>query len=217
MAEEETTAEEQDALDEVAEETLEEIPPEGEEAGEGEEKTEGGIAKLRKLIQTRKKLLIVVGILLLVLLIGGGVALYLYLSKSAEELSAPIQTGPIEEVIIEPEPEEKGEIKKVHVYELVPFFLPLKVKGSNVERFITITPSLVLSHEKVAQELEKNLPLLRGNLYNIFRRKKPEDLIEGSFEIKKKIKQEIITQANSVLLSDIGTVTNVLLVEYVVK
>ncbi|MFQ5443938.1 MAG: flagellar basal body-associated FliL family protein, partial [Nitrospinales bacterium] len=198
MAEEETAEEEEGEIEDVAEEALAEEPPEGEETAEGEEAAVEGKGKLRQLIQTKKKLVIIVGLLLLVLLIGGGVALYFYLSKSTEELMGPIETAPFEEIIIEPEPEEKGEIKKVYVYELVPFFLPLKVKGSNVERFITITPSLVLSHEKVAKELEKNLPLLRGNLYNIFRRKKPQDLIQGSFDTKKKIKQEIITQANSV-------------------
>ncbi len=184
---------------------------EGEEGEKKKEKKEGPfLKKLLHRLKTDKKFLMFVGGGALLLIIGSGAGLYLFLSKEA---APPVA----EEELAEPEEEPEKEVEQANVYTLEPFFLPLKINDRETGQFITVTPNLLLSNSALDEEVDKILPQIRKNIYRILRRKSPQDWFQDRVQIEERIKKEIITVANTDLLSGTGTIEDVFYTQFVIK
>ena len=188
----------------------------------GGEKAAGGLkglkAKFQKIL-SNKKLLMIYGGGLLVLIIAIGVGAYFFLGEKEGDV-VPLEEQAVEEEIIEEEEEvkiKKVKIKKVNIYNLEPFFLPIRDDGKETGRFISIAANLLLSNRVLKHEIDKVLPLVRKNIYNILRRKRPSDFTLERFQTEERIKKEILTACNAVLLSGTGTITDVFFTRFMVK
>ena len=188
----------------------------------GGEKAAGGLkglkAKFQKIL-SNKKLLMIYGGGLLVLIIAIGVGAYFLLGEKDAEV-VPLEEQAVEEEIIEEEEEvkiKKVKIKKVNIYNLEPFFLPIRDDGKETGRFISIAANLLLSNRVLKHEIDKVLPLVRKNIYNILRRKRPSDFTLERFQTEERIKKEILTACNALLLGGTGTITDVFFTRFMVK
>ena len=188
----------------------------------GGEKAAGGLkgqkAKFQKIL-SNKKLLMIYGGGLLVLTIAIGVGAYFFLGEKEGDV-VPLEEQAVEEEIIEEEEEvkiKKVKIKKVNIYNLEPFFLPIRDDGKETGRFISIAANLLLSNRVLKHEIDKVLPLVRKNIYNILRRKRPSDFTLERFQTEERIKKEILTASNSLLLGGTGTITDVFFTRFMVK
>ena len=76
---------------------------------------------------------------------------------------------------------------------------------------------LLLSNNKLDREISKNLSILRKNIYYILKKKSLEDFKGDKKKLEERLKKEILTTANTLLLSGTGTVTDVLFVQFVLK
>jgi len=183
----------------------------------GGEKAAGGLkglkAKFQKIL-SNKKLLMIYGGGLLVLIIAIGVGAYFLLGEKDAEV-VPLEEQAVEEEIIEEEEEVK--IEKVNIYKLEPFFLPIRDDGKETGRFISIAANLLLSNRVLKHEIDKVLPLVRKNIYNILRRKRPSDFTLERFQTEERIKKEILTASNALLLGGTGTITDVFFTRFMVK
>lgn len=188
----------------------------------GGEKAAGGLkglkAKFQKIL-SNKKLLMIYGGGLLVLIIAIGVGAYFFLGEKEGDV-VPLEEQAVEEEIIEEEEEvkiNKVKIKKVNIYKLAPFFLPIRDDGKETGRFISIAANLLLSNRVLKHEIDKVLPLVRKNIYNILRRKRPSDFTLERFQTEERIKKEILTASNALLLGGTGTITDVFFTRFMVK
>ena len=188
----------------------------------GGEKAAGGLkglkAKFQKIL-SNKKLLMIYGGGLLVLIIAIGVGAYFFLGEKEGDV-VPLEEQAVEEEIIEEEEEvkiKKVKIKKVNIYNLEPFFLPIRDDGKETGRFISIAANLLLSNRVLKHEIDKVLPLVRKNIYNILRRKGPSDFTLERFQTEERIKKEILTASNALLLGGTGTITDVFFTRFMVK
>ncbi len=188
----------------------------------GGEKAAGGLkgqkAKFQKIL-SNKKLLMIYGGGLLVLIIAIGVGAYFFLGEKEGDV-VPLEEQAVEGEIIEEEEEvkiKKVKIKKVNIYNLEPFFLPIRDDGKETGRFISIAANLLLSNRVLKHEIDKVLPLVRKNIYNILRRKRPSDFTLERFQTEEKIKKEILTACNALLLGGTGTITDVFFTRFMVK
>ncbi|MBI5427006.1 MAG: flagellar basal body-associated FliL family protein [Nitrospinae bacterium] len=188
-----------------------------EEAGIKEEAVAAGTplglpARLRSLFKTKKKLIIIAGAALLTLLAGGIVAVYFFMGKPAEK---------VEEETAKKAPEaeapEAGKIQKVNIFKLDPFFIPLVEDDKETGEFVTVTPYLLMSNVKLDREINRNLYLIRKNIYSILRRKRPDDYKKDKLRTEERLKKEVLTAANTLLLSGTGTITDVLFTEFIVR
>ena len=179
-----------------------------------------GLAK--KLIPKDKKTMIITGIgalVLLVLLVGG--ATY-FLSNTQVSDETDKDTGlPLETAGDGGESKVKKKedsfILKTAIFALDPFFMPLNMGAQQIERFVNIKVNLLLSNRRMKREMVKNLQPLRQNIYKILRKKKTRDFTQNKAKLKNRLKQEIVTLANSLLLSGTGTVEDVFFTKFVVK
>ena len=188
----------------------------------GGEKAAGGLkglkAKFQKIL-SNKKLLMIYGGGLLVLIIAIGVGAYFFLGEKEGDV-VPLEEQAVEEEIIEEEEEvkiNKVKIKKVNIYKLAPFFLPIRDDGKETGRFISIAANLLLSNRVLNHEIDKVLPLVRKNIYNILRRKRPSDFTLERFQTEERIKKEILTASNALILGGTGTITDVFFTRFMVK
>jgi len=188
----------------------------------GGEKAAGGLkglkAKFQKIL-SNKKLLMIYGGGLLVLIIAIGVGAYFFLGEKEGDV-VPLEEQAVEEKIVEEEEEvkiKKVKIKKVNIYKLAPFFLPIRDDGKETGRFISIAANLLLSNRVLNHEIDKVLPLVRKNIYNILRRKRPSDFTLERFQTEERIKKEILTACNALLLGGTGTITDVFFTRFMVK
>ncbi len=157
------------------------------------------------------------GTLLIILLAGGA---YFFLSPSTQNSEVEIQSGEqAGEKISTPPPVEtiKSPFKKVHIFTLKPFFLPLKVNEKETGKYISVIPNLILSNSTLSEEIENSLPAIRRNIYNVLSRKGPREYFSGKVKIEEKIKKEILVTVNPVLLAGTGAVTDVVFTQFVVK
>ena len=188
----------------------------------GGEKAAGGLkglkAKFQKIL-SNKKLLMIYGGGLLVLIIAIGVGAYFFLGEKEGDV-VPLEEQAVEEEIIEEEEEvkiKKVKIKKVNIYNLEPFFLPIRDDGKETGRFISIAANLLLSNRVLNREIDKVLPLVRKNIYNILRRKRPSDFTLKRSRAEERIKKEILIASNTQLLAGTGTITDVFFTRFMVK
>ena len=181
----------------------------------GGEEAAGGLQG----VKANKKLLMIYGGGFLVLIIAIGVGAYFFLGQKEVDV-VPVEEQAVEEKIIEEEEEtkiKKVKIKKVNIYNLEPFFLPIRDDGKETGRFISIAANLLLSNRVLKHEIDKVLPLVRKNIYNILRRKRPSDFTLERFQTEERIKKEILTACNALLLGGTGTITDVFFTRFMVK
>ena len=204
MAEDEEDAELSDDEKEDLEALLE---------GEDDEEVEG--SKLQKILANKKVLIIIVVLLLLII---AGVAFF-FLQNAKEAEVVPLENKVNEEVSKEEKEEEEEDVKigKVNIYELEPFFLPLLDDGKETGQFISISVNLLMSNSVLGREINKVLPLLRKNIYNILKRKQPSDFTLKRSRTEEIIKKEILTASNALLLSGAGTISDVFFSRFMIK
>ena len=176
----------------------------------------------------KKKKFWIPAIAVLVLILAGGIYWFLSsnetlqkeeLAESGLEEEAPTE----EEVSTEEEPpaeEEKLEeihFKKVNSYQLEPFFIPLGIESSEENQFIRLQVTFILSNRKLNLEIDKNIGVIRRKIYILLKNKNPEDYIRGHIKLKQKLKQEMITVSNNILANGVGTVSDVLFINFILK
>jgi flagellar basal body-associated protein FliL len=178
----------------------------GEEAGG----TPGLKEKLQK-ISTNKKLLMIIGGVVLFLIICG---VFFFMRGGEETTEITLDEQVVEEEVKE---EEEVKVAKVNIYKLEPFFLPLLDDGKETGQFITVSANLLLSNSVLNKDLDKVLPLMRKSIYNILRRNRPADFTLKRSHTEERIKKEILTASNNLLLSGTGTVTDVFFSRFMIK
>ena len=184
-----------------------------EDAGGGEEAAPGVKGKFQKIL-SNKKLLMIFGGGALVLLIAIGAGVY-FMTSGTEEEVVPVEEEKAEQEL-EAE-EETSAVEKVNIYKLEPFFLPVRENGKETGRFISLSANLLLSNSVLNKDLDKVLPLVRKNIYGILRRKRPSDFTLQRSNTEERIKKEILTASNALLLSGTGTVTDVFFSSFMIK
>lgn len=196
------SSQEAEELDRLLEAT---DPPE-----EGEKKEESPDKKGR--FQFSKKMLLAMGGGVL-LLIASGAGTYYFLSSSSQT------EAEVDEAVATPPPVEtvKPTFKKVNIYAMKPFFLPLKSGNTETGHFISMTPHFILSNATLNNEIEKSLPNIRKNIYTILTRKSPRDYFLNKGNIEERIKKEILVAVNPLLLAGTGIINDVIFTEFVVK
>jgi len=173
--------------------------------------------KLQKIL-SNKKLLMLFGGGALVLLLAIGVGIYTMGSKDSKpEITAPVKKQQVEEEINEEDEDLTGSVEKVNIYKLDPFFVPILDKGKETGKFLTLSANLLLSNSALNKEIDRVLPKVRSNIYRILRRKRPTDFTLHRSNIEQRIKREIITASNSLLLTGTGTVTDVFFSSFIIK
>lgn len=172
----------------------------------------GGLkGKLQKILANKKLLMILAGGFLLLI---AGVTFFLLQGKEEADV-VPVEEKAAEEALKEEAEEVK--IAKVNIYKLEPFFLPILDNGKETGQFISVSTNLLLSNSVLDKELEKVLPLVRKNIYNILRRKRPSDFTLDRSRTEERIKKEILTASNALLLSGTGTINDVYFSHFMIK
>ena len=179
--------------------------------GEGRAKAPGLKGKIQKIL-SNKKLLMIFGGGALVLLIAIGAGVYFMMSEAEEEI-VPVEKEQAEVDI----KEETNVVEKVNIYKLEPFFLPIREGDKETGKFLSLSANLLMSNSKLNKDLDKVLPLIRKNIYGILRRKQLTDFTLQRANTEERIKREILTASNALLLSGTGTVTDVFFSKFMVK
>ena len=183
-----------------------------ETAGGDAEAAEPGLKGKLQQILSNKKLLMIFGGGALVLLIAIGAGIYFMMPATEEDV--PVDEEQVEEEIKE---EETSVVEKVNIYKLDPFFLPVRDNGKETGKFLSLSANLLLSNSVLNKDLDKVLPLVRKNIYGILRRKRPSDFTLQRANTEERIKREILTASNALLLSGTGTVTDVFFSSFMIK
>jgi flagellar basal body-associated protein FliL len=165
--------------------------------------------KIQKIFSNNRRM-IFVSALVLIIAVGAGV--YFMISGAEEEIVPVKEEQPEEEI-----KEETSVVEKVNIYKLEPFFLPVLEDDKETGKFISLSANLLMSNSKLNKDLDKVLPLIRKNIYGILRRKQPTDFTLQRANTEERIKREILTASNAVLLSGTGTVTDVLFSNFMIK
>ena len=187
------------------------------ENDDGEEVAAAGLKGKFKKIFSNKKLLIIFGGLFIIIIIG----ITIFLLKSSKE--AKLDPSLLEQTMndleekVEVEEEEEVKIAKVNIYKLEPFFLPLLDDGKETGQFISISANLLMSNGVLGREIDKVLPLMRKNIYNIIRRKQAADFNLKRSRAEEIIKKEILNASNALLLSGAGTINDVFFTRFMIK
>ncbi|MDC0946732.1 flagellar basal body-associated FliL family protein [Nitrospinaceae bacterium] len=209
MAEDQKGKEKELSSDETAE--LEALLDTAGSDGAAESAASGPKGKLQQILSNKKLLMLFGGgALVLLIVIGAGV----YFTMSGTEEVVPVEEEEAEKEVKE---EETSVIEKVNIYKLEPFFLPVRENGKETGRFLSLSANLLLSNSVLNKDLNKVLPLVRKNIYGILRRKRPSDFTLKRANTEERIKREIRTATNALLLSGTGTVTDVFFSSFMVK
>ena len=187
------------------------------ENDDGEEVAAAGLKGKFKKIFSNKKLLIIFGGLFIIIIIG--ITIFLLKSGKEAELDPSLleQTMNDLEEKVEVEEEEEVKIAKVNIYKLEPFFLPLLDDGKETGQFISISANLLMSNSVLGREIDKVLPLMRKNIYNIISRKQAADFNLKLSRTEEIIKKEILNASNALLLSGAGTINDVFFTRFMIK
>ena len=188
------------------------------ENDDGEDVAAAGLkGKFKKIFANKKILVIFVGLLLVIII---GITIFLLKSGKEAELDPSLldQTmNQLKEKVEEEEEEEEVKIAKVNIYKLEPFFLPLLDDGKETGQFISISANLLMSNSVLGREIDKVLPLMRKNIYNIIRRKQTADFNLKRSRAEEIIKKEILNASNALLLSGAGTINDVFFTRFMIK
>jgi flagellar basal body-associated protein FliL len=167
--------------------------------------------KIQEIFSNRKSLMIFGGVAL-VLLIAAGVAVYFMMSGTEEEI-VPVEEEQVDGKI----KEETSIVEKVNIYKLEPFFLPVREGDKETGKFLSLSANLLMSNSGLNKDLDKVLPQIRKNIYGILRRKRPADFTLQRAKTEERIKKEILTASNAILLSGTGTITDVYFLNFMIK
>ncbi len=180
-----------------------------EEEKRAEEKT-FQISSLRRLLSQKRYLVLVLAVLL-IWGVGWGI---LSLTERNPEVSrvSTVEEAPDHDTI-----PAIVQIQKPNIYQLEPFFIPVRSKNKKTERFLHVTAHLVLSNRRLHADIDKVQPLIRQSVYAAIQRKKLKDFEKSAAQVEEKIKREILTASNSFLLSGTGTITNVVFTQFLVS
>ena len=182
------------------------------EAAELDELLDGDEGKDKKAATSNKKRLIIFGGGLFFLLVAIGVGVYFFMPEKEEDV-VPGPDEQAEEVVDEKIPE----IEKVHIYKLEPFFFPIRNNEKETGKFISVSANLLLSNSVLGKNIDKVLPVLRNSIYTILRRKKTNEFTLQKAKTEERLKKEILTASNALLLSGAGTVTDVFFSNFMIK
>jgi flagellar basal body-associated protein FliL len=183
--------------------------------GAGGEEAAGGTPGLKGKLQNifaNKKLLMIIGGVVFFLIIC---VVFFFMQGGEETTEVTLDEQVVEEEVKEEEEEVK--VAKVNIYKLEPFFLPLLDDGKETGQFISVSANLLLSNSVLNHDLNKVLPLMRKSIYNILRGKRPADFTLKRSHTEERIKKEILTASNSLLLSGTGTITDVFFSRFMIK
>ena len=175
--------------------------------GDGEEDKKAATG-LKKILSNK---MVLGGVLVLLIAIGVGV--YFFIPEKKEEEVVPGSEEQAEEIT----DEEVPEIEKVHIYKLEPFFFPIRNNDKETGRFISVSANLLLSNSVLGKNIDKVLPILRNSIYTILRRKQADEFTLQRAKTEEKLKKEILTASNALLLSGAGTVTDVFFSNFMIK
>lgn len=203
-------AEDEEKKEELSTDEAAELERLLDDTGGGEAPEAGLKGKLQKILANKMLLMIFGGVLILI--IGAGV---FFLTGDEEAEVVPVEEQAVEEEV--EEDEEEFKVKKVNIYKLEPFFLPLLDEGKETGQYISVSANLLLSNAVLDHDLNKVLPLVRKNIYNILRRKRPADFNLKRAKTEERIKKEILTASNALLLSGTGTINDVFFSHFMVK
>jgi flagellar basal body-associated protein FliL len=155
---------------------------------------------------------LLLGLTVAILLVWGASWGILSLMERSPEVSrvSPMKQAPAQDAI-----PSTLQIQKPNIYPLDPFFVPVRSKNKETERFLRVTVHLVLSNRRLRRDIDKAQPLIRQSVYATISRKRLRDFDKGGVEIEERIKREILTASNSFLLSGTGTITNIIFTEFV--
>ena len=156
-------AEDEEKKEELSTDEAAELERLLDDTGGGEAPAGGLKGKLQKILANKMLLMIFGGVLILI--IGAGV---FFLTSDKEAEVVPVEEQAVEEEV--KEDEEEFKVKKVNIYKLEPFFLPILDNGKETGQYISVSANLLLSNAVLDQDLNKVLPLVRKNIYNILRR-----------------------------------------------
>ena len=169
--------------------------------------TPGLKGKIQEIL-SNKKLLMIFGGGAFILILAAGAGIYFMNSETKEVV--PVQEKQAKEEIEEENVDEEVDIEKVNIYKLDPFFVPIRDNDKETGKFISLSANLLLSNSALHKEIDRVLPLVRKNIYEILRRKRSSDFKLQRSDIKQRVKKEIIMASNALLLTGTGTVTDVL-------
>jgi flagellar basal body-associated protein FliL len=182
--------------------------------GEEAEGTPGLKGKLQKIFANKKLLMIIGGVVLFLIIC----VVFFFMQGGEETTEVTLDEQVVEEEVKEEvKEEEEVKVAKVNIYKLEPFFLPLLDDGKETGQFISISANLLLSNSVLNNDLDKVLPLMRKSIYNILRGKRPADFTLKRSHTEERIKKEILTASNSLLLSGTGTITDVFFSRFMIK
>ena len=172
--------------------------------------TPGLKGKLQNIFANKKLLMIIGGVVLFLI-----ICVVFFFMQGGEETTEVT----LDEQVVEEEVKEEEEVKvaKVNIYKLEPFFLPLLDDGKETGQFISVSTNLLLSNSVLNHEIDKILPLLRKSIYNILRGKRPADFTLKLSHTEERIKKEILTASNSLLLSGAGAISDVFFSRFMIK
>ncbi len=151
--------------------------------------------------------LIIVGILVVVILLIGGIVAFMLLSKdetatattSADGTQQPVQRKQLDDLSVGP------------IFPVDQFIVNLTSDGG--KRFLKTKLELELNDADLLTELEGKKPRIRDIIIRVLSSKTVEEI--STPKGKDKLKQELITQLNSVLLD--GQVVRLYFTEFVIQ
>ncbi|HNR13046.1 MAG TPA: flagellar basal body-associated FliL family protein [Thermodesulfobacteriota bacterium] len=107
--------------------------------------------------------------------------------------------------------DEKGSFVPGFMYPMETFIVNLS--GDNAKRYLRVTMQMELSDEKVKQEMEQRMPMVRDMILTILPTKTAAELLET--EGKSTMRDMILNRVNGVLTT--GTVKNLYFTEFVIQ
>ncbi len=184
--------------------------------GEESQKEEQAVQEEAGQKSRKKTLFIAVGAGVLVVLIG--IAVFMILGGEEDEATPFLEelAKPVEK------PEDKKKTAEIaadvpNFYALEPFFLPLTDKKQESSQFVHVRINLQMSNQKLNEELDSVLPLVRQNIYEILARKRPRDFNNPKKPIKERLKSEIVASTNTLLVTGSGKIEDVFFAEFIVR
>ncbi len=154
-----------------------------EEAKEAQEGKKGG----------SKKLLFIPLLLLILAGAGGGAYFFLFAKKEKKEEHAPMPT-------------QVGVMMDLGVF-------TVNLADRDTDAFARVSITLELSNEKVRQEVEKRLPIIKDAIIDVISSK--TSAVVKTPEGRENLRLEIIRRINTILLE--GGVRNIYFTEFVVQ
>ncbi len=165
------------------------------EAVKTEESAEGEAEKIKAPL-SKKKIIIIISSALSVILI---ITVIVFLTRKPQK-EEPVKKPPTVEV------------EAVPLYSFEPFFIPLS-GGESEGKFLKISVTVELSDKDVTKEIERNIVLLRENIFFILKTKGLKNFQDKNE--REKLAKDITTTINMALQA--GTVSRLYFTDFLVQ